>query len=145
MVHWLIHHTSLFQEFHELFGYMRLCFQSLWRWEIRSEPCQTSKMACSAKRAIGRKPITNFPQRSILDFWQGSEYPSDRAHPDPSSCWLCTIWFLYVNQLCPTAHSHATSNWYYQSSRHWNSYWFMLMSYYSSGYRGHCDFCIWYC
>ena len=41
-----------------------------------SEPCQTCKMECFAKIVKGLKQLPIFAKHSILDAWQGSEYPS---------------------------------------------------------------------
>ena len=46
--------------------------------EALSEPSQTSKMEHFAKLVNYRKPLTIFAKGSILDFWLGSKYASEK-------------------------------------------------------------------
>ena len=55
--------------------------------ESYSKPCQTSKMKRFAKTVDGRKPLTIFSKRSILDVLLGFNYASG---PFPSEAQILT-------------------------------------------------------
>ena len=53
--------------------------------EAYSEPCQTSKMERFAKIVNGKKPLTIFAERSVLDVWHDFESASERENLASSS------------------------------------------------------------
>ena len=74
-------------------NYVEILPQNVFITQAYSEPCQTSKIERFAKIVNVFQPLTTFAKRTILDVWQGSEYPSELVY---------LLWHLFIKLLLPS-------------------------------------------